>query len=112
MIKMTTNINMYIPYMLAFIILLTSMVIDDELSKFMIFIILLIIYIIKRYDSRILIKFSILFIIFSAAGFILKDEIVANQIVIYSYYFLVIGVILQLVEYVRYMKRCYLENEN
>ncbi len=96
--------NRYIPYILACIFLLISIIIERETLKFMMLIILFIIYIIKKYDSKILIRFALLIIAFSAIIFVLKDEIIAGRIIIYSYYFLVIGTILQLCEYIKYMK--------
>lgn len=55
----------------------------------------------QKYDSRIPIVFALFLLFLTAITLMQGLEKAANQIAIYAYYLLVIGVVLQLIEYVR-----------
>ena len=61
----------------------------------------LFISLILKLDSRIPIAFALFLLFLTAITLVQGLENAANQIAIYSYYFLVVGVLLQLIEYVR-----------
>jgi len=54
-----------------------------------------------KLDSRIPIAFALLLLFLTAVTLVQGLENAANQIAIYAYYFLVAGVVLQLIEYIR-----------
>jgi hypothetical protein len=56
---------------------------------------------IQKFDSRIPIAFALLLLFLTAITLVQGQEKAANQIAIYAYYFLVIGVVQQLIEYIR-----------
>ncbi len=56
---------------------------------------------ILKLDSRIPIAFALLLLFLTAVTLVQGLENAANQIAIYAYYFLVVGVVLQLIEYIR-----------
>jgi hypothetical protein len=56
---------------------------------------------IQKFDSRIPIAFALLLLFLTAIILVQGQEKAANQIAIYAYYFLVIGVVQQLIEYIR-----------
>ncbi len=102
-----TNIS-YIVYFL--LILATSFVIIFLSSKFLLqlkdlipyfILIYFAISLILRLDSRISIVSALLLLFLTAVTLVQGLENAANQIAIYAYYFLVAGVVLQLVEYIR-----------
>ncbi len=92
---------LHIPYILVVIAVVLSKIINSELLTLLIFLALLITYAIKKYDSRIPIAFALLLLVLSAIELAFKSEAAANQIAIYAYYYLVAGVLLQLIEYIR-----------
>jgi len=61
----------------------------------------LFISLILKLDSRIPIAFALLLLLLTATTLVQGLENAANQIAIYAYYFLVAGVMLQLIEYIR-----------
>ncbi len=102
-----TNIS-YIVYFL--LILATSFGIIFLSSKFLLqlkdlipyfILIYFAISLILRLDSRISIVSALLLLFLTAVTMVQGLENAANQIAIYAYYFLVAGVVLQLVEYIR-----------
>jgi len=56
---------------------------------------------ILKLDSRIPIAFALLLLFLTAVTLVQGLENAANQIAIYAYYLLVVGVVLQLIEYIR-----------
>jgi len=56
---------------------------------------------IQKFDSRIPIAFALFLLFLTAIILVQGQEKAANQIAIYAYYFLVIGVVQQLIEYIR-----------
>ncbi len=103
----TINIS-YIIYFL--LILATSFVIIFFSSKILLqlkdlipyfILIYFVISLILKLDSRISIASALLLLFLTAITLVQGLENAANQIAIYAYYFLVAGVVLQLVEYIR-----------
>ena len=103
-----TNINQilnslenYVPFALVVACIASLRFIDQGAVVILIFSFALIVYFLKKYDSRILMGFALLLLIFTAATRAIGSESYADQIAVWAYYFLVIGVILSLTEYLR-----------
>ena len=77
---------------------------NEELRTFLIFAFYFVVSLIYSLDSRYPIAAAILLLI-SAAIFLPKDEAFANKLAIYAYYFLVVGVALQLIEYIKEQRK-------
>ncbi|NIQ06929.1 MAG: hypothetical protein GWO20_14745 [Candidatus Korarchaeota archaeon] len=75
---------------------------SSELYSFFVFIVVFVIYAIREYDSRLLIGAAILLLTVSAIELAWGSESYANLLSIWSYYFLLSGVLTSLVEYIRY----------
>ena len=74
---------------------------DEELRTLLIFVLYLILSIIHNIDPRYPIIAAIGCLILSAVLLSVKNEVLANKVAIYAYYFLVVGVILNIIEYIR-----------
>jgi septum site-determining protein MinD len=59
------------------------------------------ILLVNRIDARYSIGAALVLLLFAAALLAQNREAFANQVAIYAYYFLVVGVVLQLIEYIR-----------
>ncbi|MDY6864652.1 MAG: flippase [Halobacteriota archaeon] len=94
-------IDEYMPYALMIFCIASLRFIEQESLVLMVFIVTLLIYIWRRYDSRILIGFAIVLLMFTAIVLVNGSESYAENIAILAYYSLVIGVIAQLVDYLR-----------
>jgi hypothetical protein len=83
------------------IICVASAVFLSPVLKLVSFSFTLIIYILLRYDSRFFLGTAIFIIILSALLLSTSDSTIANEAAIIAYYFLVIGVLGLLIEYLR-----------
>jgi hypothetical protein len=83
------------------IICMASAVFLSPVLKLVSFSFTLIIYILLRYDSRFFLGTAIFIIILSALLLSTSDSTIANEAAIIAYYFLVIGVLGLLIEYLR-----------
>jgi hypothetical protein len=83
------------------IICVASAVFLSPVLKLVSFSFTLIIYILLRYDSRFFLGTAIFIIILSALLLSTSDSTIANEAAIIAYYFLVIGVLDLLIEYLR-----------
>lgn len=88
----------------AFTIFIFTFKGDEELRTLLIFAFYFAVSLIYGLDSRYPIVAAI-FLLISAAIFLTTDEDLANKLAIYAYYFLVVGVLLQLIEYVKEQRR-------
>lgn len=77
---------------------------DEELRTLLLFALYFTISLIYDLDSRYPIIASII-LLASAAIFLPGNEALANKLAIYAYYFLVVGVTLQLIDFVRERRR-------
>jgi len=100
-IKLRLKEYLNIPYILVLATVVLANFIESETLTLAIFLALLIIFAIKKYDPRIPIAFALLLLVLSAIELAVASEDVANMIAIYAYYYLVVGVLLQLIEYIR-----------
>jgi len=85
---------------LIFIILIFTFREDKEIRTLLVFALYFAISLIYDLDSRYPIVAAIVLLI-SAAIVLPNDETLANRLAIYAYYFLVVGVALQLIEYIK-----------
>ena len=72
-----------------------------EIVVLTVFIITLIIYILRRYDFRLLLGMGVFLLLLSAGAFAWRGETNANQIAITAFYFLAIGVVGMLIDFMR-----------
>ena len=68
------------------------------------FITLFFLFLLLELDYRILIFFALLFLLSCPFYLIIKDQFQAEQMAIYAYYLLFIGIVLSLIEYIRAKK--------
>lgn len=66
------------------------------------FLLYFVILLVNRIDARYSIGAALILLLFTAVLLVQKKEAFANQVAIYAYYFLVVGVVLQLIEYIRH----------
>ncbi|VVB60277.1 Uncharacterised protein [uncultured archaeon] len=97
--ELTDAVN--IPYILVLAAVVIANFTNSEVLTLVTFLALLLIYAIKKYDSRIPVAFALLLLVLSAIELAYRSEELANQIAVYAYYYLVVGVLLQLIEYIR-----------
>ena len=89
---------------LIFTVLMFTFREDKEIRTLLIFVLYFAISLIYNLDSRYPIVAAIVLLI-SAAVVLPNDETFANKLAVYAYYFLVVGVALQLIEYVREQRK-------
>lgn len=91
-------------FLIAMVIFLSYFVFkNNELAIFISFIILIPVFVYFKFDSRISIVYAILMLILAAISLGLRnDEKLANQLAIYAYYLLFVGVMQMIIEEVRY----------
>ena|GEM_PF-1205662 len=96
-----------IPYMLVLISILVSHLLfsTDDMLIFLSYIILIPIFVILKFDGRIPIGYAILLLIIAAVILTFGNEDLANQVAIYTYWLLVVGVICLTIEYIREGRR-------
>jgi hypothetical protein len=91
----------YLPFALALAALVSAMLIPSEVAVAAIFLFLLIVYALRRYNAMILIPAALTLFILAAIAFAWRGEAVANQAAITAFYFLAIGVIGVLIDLMR-----------
>lgn len=74
---------------------------DEESRTLLIFFLYFLVALFYKLDPRYPILAAIGSLILSAILLVQKKEYLANKVAIYAYYFLVVGVLLNLIEYVR-----------
>ncbi len=92
---------LHVPYLLALAAVAIASLVQSELITLAIFFAVLVIFAIKKYDSRIPIGFALMLLVLAAMELAFASADTANQLAIFAYYCLVVGVLLQLIEYVR-----------
>ena len=90
-----------LPILYTAIAVLIARFTQNEVAQLSIFIILLIVIIIRKHDSRIPIAFALILLALSAFQLAFMTEVAANNTAILAYYLLCVGVIAQLIEYIK-----------
>ncbi len=90
----------YLPIIIV-TILLYKYRYDEELRTLLIFLLYFILSIIYKVDPRYPVLAAIGCLILAAVLLALNNEELANKVAIYAYYFLVVGVLLNLIEFMR-----------
>ena len=103
-ISLELSLKSQIPYILVAVSILTAHLFfrTNDLLVFTSFILLIPFFVILKFDGRIPVAYAILLLILTA--FILafqKNEDLANQVAIYAYWLLVVGVTCLTIEYLR-----------
>ena len=106
MIKPNLKLNLisvkdYAPFALAILCTASLRFMKQEYLVLSVFLVTLVVYVVRKYDSRILIGFAIILLMSTAVVLVMGLESHAENIAILAYYFLVIGVIAQFIEYLR-----------
>jgi len=97
------------PFILVIICVASAKLIDSEAIVLSVFLVALAIYAWRKYDSRMLVG-TALFLLGACAVLLAGGkEFYANEVAIWAYYFLVIGVLGLFIEYLREKKH---ENED
>ena len=94
------NVEKIMPYLLSLLYLVLF-----QFNGYIV-IALYVIYLIKKYDPRVLIGCAIVLLTFSAYLLALSNLNAANTVAIYSYYFLVLGVFAELIYEFRHGESC------
>lgn len=105
---MSKHLIYILPYILVVVSILASHFLfpHNSLLTFISFMVLIPVFILLRFDGRIPVAYAIALLIIAA--FILafqKSEDLANQIAIYSYWLLVVGVACLTIDYFREQRR-------
>ncbi len=88
-----TIVDRISPFFLVIASVAATIYIPSEIGVLSAFIITLAIYILRRYDFRLLIGMGVFLLLLSAAAFAWMGETSANQIAISAFYFLAIGIV-------------------
>ncbi|MBA7646717.1 hypothetical protein ES703_54483 [subsurface metagenome] len=94
-------LDQVLPFFLITASIAADIYIPVEVGVLSIFIITLIIYILRRYDFRLLIGTGVFLLVLSAAAFAWRGETNASQIAIPAFYFLATGVVGVLIDFIR-----------
>lgn len=102
------TITTTLPYLLVLLSIFLSHFIfkGSDLPTFLSFILLIPIYAYFKWDGRIPVGYALLMLILAAIVLaFMKNEALANQLSIYAYWFLVVGVICLTIEYIKEQKK-------
>ena len=97
-----------IPYVSVFISILLSHFIfkSQDLQTFLSFMVLIPIFAFFKFDGRIPVGYALLMLFLSAIVLAFyKNEVLANQLSIYAYWLLVVGVVCLTIEYIREQRK-------
>lgn len=95
------SIEEIIPFILIIVCVAAAKFIASEIFVFAVFIATLGIYAWRRYDSRMLVGTAIFLLVVCAVLLASGSEHYANDVAIWAYYFLVVGVFGLFIEYLR-----------
>lgn len=98
------SIEEIIPFILIIACVVAARFIGSEVLVLAVFIVTLGIYAWRRYDSRMLVGTAIFLLVICAALLASGSEHHANDVAIWAYYFLVVGVLGLFIEYLREKK--------
>lgn len=95
------SIDEILPFALIILCVVAARFIESELAVFLIYIAALIIYVWRGYDARMFVGTAI-FLLFACAVILASGyERHADQVAVWAYYFLVVGVIGLFIDYLR-----------
>ena len=100
-IKQELKTILDLPILYTAIAVLIAHSTPNELTQLAAFVILLIIIIIRKHDSRIPIAFALILLALAAFQLAFTTEAAANNTAILAYYLLCVGVIAQFIEYIK-----------
>jgi len=97
-------------YYVRFVLIVVCVVVvarffESDLVVFCVFLATLVVYVVRGYDCRLLVGSFMVLLVFAAVFLALGNEFFANRVAVWAYYFLVIGVVGLVVEYVRESRR-------
>ena len=95
------HIDKFMPFVLIVACVAAAEFIDSEVLVLSVFILTLGIYTWRRYDSRMLVGTAIFLLVVCAVVLIEGDESFANDVIIWAYYFLIIGALGLFIGYLR-----------
>ena len=100
-IKQELKTILDLPILYTAIAILIAHSTKSELTQLAAFVILLLIIIYRKHDSRIPIAFALILLMLSAFQLAFQTEAAANATAILAYYLLCVGVIAQFIEYIK-----------
>ena len=90
-----------LPFFLIIALTAASIYIHEEIGVLSVFIITLMIFFLRKYDYRLLVGMGIFLLILSAITLVWRGEANADQIAISAFYFLAIGIVGMLLDFMR-----------
>jgi hypothetical protein len=94
-----------LPFVLIVVCIVVARFFESEVVVFSVFLATLVVYLVRGYDCRLLVVSFMVLLVFAAVFLALGNEFYANRVAVWAYYFLVIGVVGLVVEYVRESRR-------
>ena len=95
------SVEYYVRFVLIGVCVAAARFLESDLVVFAVFLVTLVVYVVRGYDCRLLVASFIVLLVFAAVFLALGNEFYANKVAVWAYYFLVIGVVGLVVEYVR-----------
>ena len=95
------SVEKFSPPILAIACIAVGWLAESKVLVLSIFMMTLVVYAVRRYNSKILVGIALCLLIAGAVHLALMMEVGAEQIAVLAYYFLAIGVIGELIEFVR-----------
>jgi len=95
------SLDEYLPFALTVICVVSARFIESEWIVFLTYIVALAIYVWRRYDARIFVGTAMFLLVACAVILSLGYKHYANEVAIWAYYFLVVGVVGLLVDYLK-----------
>jgi hypothetical protein len=99
--------RLWIPSIIIFAIILLSYIVPRDEDKGLVFYLVLVpVFVIYRYDSRIIIAYGLLLMMLAALLASVNTNFPANQLVVSSYWLLLVGVCCVFIELLRTRTKC------
>jgi hypothetical protein len=95
------SLEYYVRFVLIGVCVAAARFLESDLVVFCVFLATLVVYLVRGYDCRLLVGSFMVLLVFAAVFLALGNEYFANKVAVWAYYFLVIGVVGLVVEYVR-----------
>ena len=95
------SLEYYVRFVLIAACVAAGRFLESDLLVFAVFLVTLVVYVVRGYDCRLLVASFMVLLVFAAVLLVLGNGFYANRVAVWAYYFLVIGVVGLVVEYVR-----------
>ncbi|MFQ6126423.1 MAG: hypothetical protein ACE5OT_05245 [Candidatus Hadarchaeaceae archaeon] len=95
------SIDDFLPFILVIICVASARFLGSEVQVLAVFILTLAIFAWRRYDARILVGTALFFLVVCATLLATGSERYSNEVAIWMYYFLAVGILGLFIEYLR-----------